>query len=308
MENITFRAMGCQISAFLDADSNQTKQSLTQIPIWFEEWEQVFSRFRPDSELSLLNQRAGFPTIVSDTFWEVFLLAIQNEIESDGMVTPLVMPALAMAGYDRSFELIKDSDLLQTEYSGYPIGHLEDLIINPDLQLIQLPIGSGLDFGGIAKGWAAQKAAQQLAPIAPVLVNAGGDIAVTALQRDDLPWMVGVINPFQADKDLAILEVGQCGVATSGIDFRQWHQNGVKRHHIIDPRTGLPAQTDLMSATVIAPDVMQAEMAAKIAMISGSRTALEWINDQPWLQSILVLANGQILTSAQIDTSLWRNL
>ena len=306
MENITFRAMGCQISAFLDSDSDLAKQSLAQVPLWFEEWEQILSRFRPDSELSLLNHQAGIPTTVSDTFWEVLMLSIQTEIESNGLVTPLVLPALEIVGYDRSFDLMKDSDFSSAEYSGYPVGQLDDLITNTDFQMIQLPLGSGLDFGGIAKGWAAHKAAQRLAAVAPALVNAGGDIAVSGSQHDDLLWTVGVINPFQPEKDLAWLEVGQCGIATSGVDFRQWHQNGVKRHHIIDPRTGFPAKTDLMSATVIAPDVMQAEMAAKVAMLLGSRAALEWFQDQPWLQTILVLANGQIAASKEIEPSLWR--
>ncbi|OJX39643.1 MAG: hypothetical protein BGO78_05135 [Chloroflexi bacterium 44-23] len=306
MEELTFRAMGCQISIFLDSDSSLAKQTLAQVPIWFEEWEQILSRFRPDSELSLLNHQSGIPTAVSDTLWEVLTLAIQTEMESNGLVTPLVLPALEHAGYDRSFELIKGSDFSSAEYSGYPVGQLDELIFNLDLQMIQLPLGSGLDFGGIAKGWAAHQAAQRLAAFAPALVNAGGDIAVTDSQHDDLLWTVGIINPFQAEQDLALLEVGQCGIATSGVDFRQWHQNGVKRHHIIDPRTGLPAQTDLMSATVIAPDVMQAEMAAKVAMLMGSRAALEWFQDQPWLQSILVLTNGQIAASQPIEPSLWR--
>ena len=308
MKNIQFRAMGCQMAAFLDSSSSKGEELLLRVPEWFEEWEQVLSRFRPDSELSLVNRQSGTMQTVSDTFWDVLELAISIEKNSHGLVTPLVLPALEMAGYTVSFEQISDETTLPSQLPGSPTGILDNVVMNPETRQVRLPFGSRLDFGGIAKGWAAQKAADRLASYGPALVNAGGDIAVSNLQQQELAWIIGIINPFQPDLDLGSIEVGRSGVATSGRDFRQWKQDGILRHHIIDPRTGSPAETDLLSTTIIAPDVIEAEMAAKIVMILGSQTGIEWLDTQQNLSAILVKADGQVLETANIEKYNWKVL
>jgi thiamine biosynthesis lipoprotein len=306
MESKSFRAMGCQMSAFIDSPSNTAQEKLAQVPSWFETWEQVLSRFRVDSELSKINRQSGIPSRVSEVFLSVLSLSIQTERESMGLVTPLVLPALEMAGYDVSFEQIAKDRYSGAEYSGYPVGRLKDLIYDANQRIIQLPLGSGLDFGGVAKGWAANQAVQRLASFGPALVNAGGDIAISDYQKGGKPWVIGVIDPFQPERDLGSISVGQSGVATSGRDFRQWRQNGVFRHHIIDPRTGLPAETDLVCVTVIAQDIMAAEMAAKIVMLKGAEAGLDWLENETEYQAILVLADARILTTEQIATTQWR--
>lgn len=306
MESKSFRAMGCQISAFVDSPSSSAQETLAQVPDWFETWEQALSRFRAESELSTINRQSGIPSAVSEVFWSVLMLAIETERESKGLVTPLILPALEMAGYKVSFEQISETRYDSTEYSGYPIGRLNDLIYDASQQTIQLPLGSGLDFGGVAKGWAANQALDRLSAFGPALVNAGGDIAISNNQRDGKSWLIGVMDPFQPERDLGTISLGPAGVATSGRDFRQWRQNGVFRHHIIDPRTGLPAETDLISVTVVAQDVMAAEMAAKIVMLKGSEAGLDWLENETDYQAILVLADARILTTEQIATTQWR--
>jgi thiamine biosynthesis lipoprotein len=100
--------------------------------------------------------------------------------------------------------------------------------------------------------------------------------------------------------------LGRCGVATSGTDYRRWKQGGHWNHHIIDPRTGIPAQTDVVTATVVAPDAMQAEMAAKVALISSSEQGLAWIESNPQFAALLVLETGEILMSSRMEQFLWR--
>lgn len=308
MKNIQFRAMGCQMSAFLDSSSSKSEELLLRVPEWFEEWEQVFSRFRPDSELSLVNQQSGTMLTVSDTFWKVLELAISIEKNSHGLVTPLILPALETAGYTVSFEQMSDEFSLPSQLPGSPTGILDNGFLYPESRQVRLPLGFRLDFGGIAKGWAANKAIERLSTCGPALVNAGGDIAISSLQNQGHAWLIGIINPFQPEMDLGSIEVGHSGVATSGRDFRQWKQDGILRHHIIDPRTGLPAETDLLSATIIAPDVIEAEMAAKIVMILGSQTGIEWLNTQQNLSAILVLADGTVLETVNMENYNWKVL
>ena len=132
-------------------------------------------------------------------------------------------------------------------------------------------------------------------------MNAGGDIAISGPRADGSPWQIGVTNPFDRREELETLFVKACGVATSGKDRRRWTRNGILQHHIIDPATSQPAETDLLTVTVIAPDVMQAEAAAKAAFILGSRVGLEWIDVRPGLAAVFILDNGQILYSHKME-------
>jgi thiamine biosynthesis lipoprotein len=95
-------------------------------------------------------------------------------------------------------------------------------------------------------------------------------------------------------------------VATSGKDYRRWKLDGVWIHHIIDPRTGQPAETDVLASTVIAPTVTEAEMAAKVVLISGSQSGLVWLEAHPQMAGLLVLDDGKLLYSQRIDKYLRR--
>src|SRR5205823_10144570 len=95
------------------------------------------------------------------------------------------------------------------------------------------------------------------------------------------------------------------GVATSGRDYRRWRKDGEWKHHIIDPRTGAPAETDVMSATVVAPTACAAEIGAKMAFLLGSHDGLEWLEERPSLAGLLVLENGQVLRSKRLEDFVW---
>jgi thiamine biosynthesis lipoprotein len=171
---------------------------------------------------------------------------------------------------------------------------------------IFLPAGIRIDLGGVAKGWAAHQAMLQLAELGPVLVDSGGDIASSGPQTSGEPWPVAVADPFQLQDRLELLALGSCGVATSGTDYRRWFKDGIWKHHIIDPRTGQSAQTDLVSVTVAGPDVLQAEAAAKAVLILGSRLGLDWLEDRPSLAGLLARQDGRIIYSSEIDAFVWR--
>jgi thiamine biosynthesis lipoprotein len=135
----------------------------------------------------------------------------------------------------------------------------------------------------------------------PALVDAGGDIAISGPRADGSPWQIGVSNPFQRGQEIETLYLNECGVATSGKDHRRWTRNGIFQHHIIAPLTGQPAETDLLTVTVVAPEVMQAEAAAKAAFILGSRAGLEWIEAHPELAALFILEDGQLCYSRKME-------
>ena len=294
-----FRAMGCRIFAVVDSPSQP--ELLAELPALFDHWEDHLSRFRPDSELNRINRANGLQAKVSATFADVLESAIAAEKLSGGLVTPVLLDALISAGYDRSFNLIPENGFgAQPAQIGF-IPHLAEIDWDPTTATLWLPTDLHLDFGGVAKGWAADQAARRLSAFGPALVDGQGDIAVTGPRADGSLWQIGIADPFSEEENLAVLKLGKGGVATSGRDRRNWLQNGVLAHHIIDPRTGLPAETDVLTATVIAQTVMQAEAVAKTLLILGSDNALLWLDTHPEFDALLVLEDGQVLTSENIE-------
>jgi len=291
--------MGCEMLAAMDGETPPSL--LSKVPGWFEEWEQTLSRFRYDSELTRLNQIHERPVHVSRTLWDVFHAALKAEQMTDGLVTPTLLDAIIEAGYDRPF------DMLPHQTSSAPVSavsafqSLTAVKTDASTRTITLPHGMSLDFGGVAKGWSAHHAMKRLQKEGPALVDAGGDIAISGPQADGSAWLVGVEDPFHPGEELAALSLTGNGVATSGKDRRRWMRGGALQHHIIDPSTNKPAETDLLTVTVIAPNVMEAEAAAKAAFILGSRTGLEWIEAHPQYAGMFIFDNGQILQSRNLD-------
>ncbi len=304
-----FRAMASKMLAIVESESEPA--ALADVPVWFEDWEQILSRFRSDSELCQLNASPGAARAVSDVLWSVHAAALDAAALTGGLVTPLVLEALLYAGYDRSFDFGLAGAAWPAEdpfaASGSRPSHpdrqvtLNDIQLDPVLRTICLPRGALLDFGGVAKGWSAEQAATRLSALGPSLVGAGGDIAVSGPRADGGAWQISVEDPFNDGLYVDEIFLTRGGVATSGKDRRRWIHRQHPQHHIIDPRTGLPAETDVLTATVIAGSAIEAEALAKAVLISGSRAGLDWLDGEENLAGILILDSGERLYSRNMD-------
>ncbi|MCX7792694.1 MAG: FAD:protein FMN transferase [Chloroflexaceae bacterium] len=302
----TFRAMGSQILAVIEAPVAIAQPALAGLREVFASWEAILSRFRPDSELSLLNNSQREWLAVSPTLAEVIALALRGAAMTGGLVTPLVLEALEHAGYDRDFTRIADGALPAAALPVHPVADWRCISVDPLHGSVSRPSGMRLDLGGVAKGWAAERAARLIAHHGPALVDVGGDIAVSGPRRDGAAWPIGVQDPRGGADPLAVLLIASGGVATSGRDYRRWRQGHVERHHIIDPRAGVPAETDLLSVTVVARSVTDAEIAAKAALILGSVAGLSWLHARPWLAGLLVRDDGAVLHTPTLESFLWK--
>jgi thiamine biosynthesis lipoprotein len=315
VKEIAFRAMGSQMLAVIDSDNAEAAERVAGLPSLFESWEQALSRFRPDSELSTLNNHpAGHPFRASRVLWDVLSEAVAAARYSGGLVTPTMLEALERAGYDRTFEALAGPGTQAASASAATAlaepalrigGNWRAISLNASAHSVTLPPGVRLDFGGVAKGWAADTAAAWLAECGPALVDAGGDIAVSGPMADGSPWPVGVTDPVTGG-ELDRMALSHGGIATSGRDYRRWLQDGTPRHHILDPRTSRPAETNVLSVTVAAPSARAAEIAAKAALILGSRDGLDWIEARPPLAALVVLESGRVHRSERWRDHTWR--
>lgn len=294
--------MGCQMLVATENESSHAEKRLNEeVPSLFADWEQTLSRFRADSELNRLNDQAGKRMIVSPVMWEVLQTARDAWEQSEGLITPAVLPALESVGYSQSFEQISLGTMDNVALREKTVQTFEEIKFDESERSIFLPTGMRLDLGGVAKGWAAHKAMAHFRDLGPLLVDSGGDIAISAFLKCGEPWEIGVNDPFNRGEHIEKVFVREGGIATSGRDHRRWQQGADWRHHIIDPRMGMPAETDLLSVTVIADNVMKAEMAAKTVLILGSEAGMKWLDRLDHASGLAVTENGELLGSQGIE-------
>jgi thiamine biosynthesis lipoprotein len=215
----------------------------------------VMTRFDERSELSRLNREGAIDA--SPDLARVVALALDARERTQGLFDPTVHDALVAAGYDRTFAEIDETP---PPAGTSPAGGG----VHVDGTHIALDSGVHLDLGGIGKGYAAERAAEILAIEGPCLVSAGGDVAVRGGA-----WLVGV--------DDITLELSSGGLATTGRDRRRWRRGGTEQHHLIDPRTGAPAETELLRVTVVAFDAVEAEVQAKNVFLGGPTDACAYV-------------------------------
>ena len=219
MHKLEFRAMGTQMMVAVDDDAPEVGRQLEQVSAWFEEWEQILSRFREDSELSLLNRADGEPVRVSPVLWELIELSFNAEKQSHGLISPALLPALEYAGYSQSFEFVA-AGATQNLANQIAETNLSLAVLDGETHTVTLPKGMRLDFGGVAKGWAAERAKEKLKHLGAVLVDAGGDIAAHIPMDSEIGWEISIQDPLGGGA-LEIINLCEGGTATSGRDRRR---------------------------------------------------------------------------------------
>ncbi len=290
-----FPAMGTSVTLALPERDAERGAELARM--LFAQWEDALSRFRPESELSRLNARAGEYVEVSPLFAHVLETALRAARATDGIYDPTLCGQLVAVGYSASFELLPAEQPGTTvPLALWPGGGWRSIAYDSSSRRVMLPSGVGLDFGGIAKGMAVDATVERLREVGipAALVNAGGDLAVLGLPPgatsggDVDAWPIAV----PGRETWATLPLARGALATSGVARRHWRQGGVARHHLLDPRTGAPAMTGLWSVTVAASRCSQAEVAAKATFILGPTEGARFLRARS-LAGLLVYDDGR---------------
>ncbi len=262
------------------------------------------SRFRADSELVKVNATAssqpdGVP--ISALLTEAVAVALAAARQTRGSVDPTVGAAMAAVGYDRDFALVSPAGpplrLTVRQVPGW-----RQVGLDTDAQRLRLPAGTQLDLGATAKAWAADRSAVRLAERlgCGVLVSLGGDIAVAGPSPAD-GWRIRVQDITGRPEDppagpAAVVSIRAGGLATSSTAARRWRRGGDVLHHILDPRTGLPAAPVWRTVSVAALSCVEANTASTAAIIGG-REAIGWLTAR-LLPARLVGSDGSITTVA----------
>jgi FAD:protein FMN transferase len=262
------------------------------------------SRFRPDSELSLVNAARGRVTEVSSLFAEALQTALTAAALTDGDVDPTCGGSLVRLGYDRDFaEVSADTSALTRAPAPAPGWRLVEL--DAKRQTVRVPAGVLLDLGATAKALAADRAASRAAAAVGcgVLVNLGGDIALAG-HAPAGGWRVEVSDELPAGEAEGagarrargqVVSIDSGGLATSCTASRGWRRGDERLHHIVVPGTGRPADGCWRTVSVAAATCVGANTASTAAIIRGEPAA-RWLDEQG-LPARLVRTDGRIVTT-----------
>ena len=295
IQSFEFRAMNTDI--LLAAEGERADEGMGAARSFIDECEQRFSRFLPASEIMALNGSAGDWQQVSDDLMEIFQLARKFYIETGGLFDPTILPDLKQAGYDRSMDEIRAHGAVSPSPASKRTSQpaFNEIAFDPTDNLIRLPLGVEIDLNGIAKGWIVERAAQLLHTYVEICaVSAGGDMVFIGRPSDGVDWDVYLEDPRDSEQMISQLHVGPGGVATSSVMKRTWRLGGKVQHHLIDPRTGEPAKANWLSVTVIAPDIITADVYAKAILIGGEAELPNLLKANPELTFITVDPNGKL--------------
>jgi FAD:protein FMN transferase len=248
-----FEALGTNCSLFA---VGLTPARLLESEFWVRRMGAKLTRFSPDSELSRFNASPAEWRDISPELELLLRESLRAFETSEGLVNVAVLRSLEAAGYTRP---LSDGRPVATELRPSPLHPLPDVLaVRPGAA--RLERGAGIDLGGIAKGWMADQLRNSLGRNA--LANLGGDLSASGLGPAGDGWPVGLGGTTVMLRDQ--------GAATSSVRRRRW---SVEHHHLIDPRTGLPAQTGLEEVSVVAANGVEAEVVAKTALLVGPEVA-----------------------------------
>jgi thiamine biosynthesis lipoprotein ApbE len=261
------------------------------------------SRFRPDSELSRLNASPGRWTPVSPLLAEALQLALAAARLTEGDVDPTLGRSLELCGYGRDWRLLPEpcDEPSPPTVDARSRRGWEALKLDEARAMVQVPRGVSLDLGATAKAWAADRAARAAfsSTQSGVLLSLGGDLAAVG-PAPAQGWQIRVTDDHRSKLSAPgqTVAIRRGGLASSSTTVRRWSHDGSTMHHLLDPLTGLPAQTPWRTVSVAAADCAQANIAATAALLRGDRAA-------PWLQQLQLPARLVANDGRSTTVGLW---
>lgn len=286
---MTLTAYGAEASAAL----SEAEEEIFRL-------DKLLSRFSAYGETAAVNGNAGGETAVSEEFAALTALAQRIAAQTRGAFDPTVAPAMDAWGFGSGAYRVPAEDELAALLPR--IG--AERIVCSDAA-VSLGEGQALDFGGIAKGYAGGRVKEIFAAHGCTgTLDLGGDVVLVGAKEDGSAWRVAVKDPNDTRSFLGTLTLSDCAVVTSGVYERYFTEHGVRYHHILDPRTARPAESGLVSVTVVCADSAYADALSTAAFVLGAEGALavrDALKDEMPFELLLVTEDGRVRYTAGLD-------
>ncbi len=277
----------------------QAEECLTAVWQEVERIEAILSCFLPGSEISWINRSAGFRCeTVSPETYEVLSQAVEFSRHCQGCFDITMGPLVSLWSADP--DAGRPPDISQIRQTLHLVNY-SDLILDPYQRTAGLrKAGQSIDLGGIGKGFTGDKILDIYREfgISSAYSNLGGNVVTLGAKPDGSPWQIGIQHPRQENRIIGTVSVVNQSVVTSG-DYQRYitDNDGNRYHHILDPLTGYPSESGLISVTVVADYSMTADALSTILFIAGMKKGLEILRDYPQTEVILVDTNMQIFVT-----------
>jgi FAD:protein FMN transferase len=263
--------------------------------------EKLLTTYKEDSQTNLINQNAGIQPVKVDP--EVF-----NLIERATGISKITQGAFDISygsldkslwNFDKTMTSLPDPQTAKKMI--YLIDYRNIILDKQNCTVFLKEKGMRIGFGGIGKGYAAERAKQILLKnnVQSGIINASGDLSAWGLQPNGTKWTIGVADPDSPNAAFSYMEISNKAVATSGNYEKFVTINGKKYSHTIDPKTGLPI-TGIKSVTIIASNAEFADAMATPIAVMGIKAGLYLIDQIPDLYCIIIDDNNKIYTSKNI--------
>lgn len=280
------------------------EQALRAVAVEAERLENMLSRFRPGSEIHRVNKSAGLKCEkLSEDTYEVLSRAAQFSGICKGLFDVTIGPLVDLWDYKNAHMIPSDARIKLL----LPLVNHTELLLDPNEQTAGLQKAKqSIDLGGIGKGFASDRFLEIFRKygIASAYTNIGGNVATLGHKPDGSPWRVGIRHPRQENSLIGALSVADKAVVTSG-DYQRFFidNSGIRRHHILDPATGYPSESGLISVTVVADSGMTADAMSTILFIAGMEKGLRLLSGIPQTEAVFVDADLRVYVTQGLKES-----
>ena len=257
------------------------------------------------SEIWRINHSGGQPVSVSEDTAGLLALALELGERTEGDLDISVYPVVKAWGFTTDQYQVPDGDELEKL-----LDRVDYSAVYLDGQTVTLPDGMELDLGSIAKGYAGAKAAETLraAGVRSALLNLGGNVQTVGERPDGSPWRVGVTDPSDPETNIGVIEVlADEALVTSGGYQRYFEEDGKTYWHILDPATGYPADSGLLSVTVIGEDGAVCDGLSTALFVMGADKASDYWRSWGGFEAVFITDSGEIMITEGLENRFTRS-
>ncbi len=266
------------------------------------------SAYEEESDVALINSSAGLsPQEIHPDTYALLERSLRFSELTDGAFDVTVRPLTSLWGIGKNKDYIPDENEVAAALK--LVGYRDLLLDKGRCTAFLRKPGMSVDLGGIAKGYAADEVRRILLEhgIGSALVNLGGNIVTVGLREEGLPWQVGIQNPMSPRGGyIGTIEAEDKAVVTSGSNERFFVKDGVRYHHILNPRTGYPAESGLLSVTAVCCSSTDADALTTALFVSGTASAMQLLGSFG-AQAVFVTEGGDIFLTEGLANSFIRS-
>lgn len=261
-------------------------------------YEKLLDANNSESDIYAINNSNANPVHVSDETISLIEKALEYSEKTDGLFDITIYSASKLWDFHENSNALPNAENLSAAVKH--VNYKNILIDNSTSTITVLDPSAQLDIGGIAKGYIADKITEYLKTqdISGAIVNLGGDMKLLGIKPDGSFYTVGVNDPTGNKPPICALNITNKAVATSGTYIRYIESDGIKYHHILDPKTGYSVNTDIISATIITDNAIDADTLCTICILMSSNEAIQYIEKLPETEAILITSSGEQLTTS----------